>query len=542
MIFLSTLLMSVLITIALIPVFSRLAISANVVDIPNERKVHTIPVPRIGGVAMALGAFVPILYWNRAGSFVQAYLLGACVLVVFGLIDDFRELSPRIKFAGQFIAALIAVLWGGVTISSLGMLFSDNLILPGWLAVPLTVIAIVGVTNAINLSDGLDGLAGGICLLSFCCISYLAYLVGNGQIGLIALSLAGVIFGFLRFNTHPASIFMGDAGSQFLGYSAIVLALSLTQGNTPLSPLLPLIILGFPVLDTLTVMLTRMIQGRSPFSPDKNHFHHNLMALGLRHPEAVLVIYLFQVILVVSAYYFRFNPDWQLLCGYLLFSLGILAAFRYAGKTGHRIKRYDLLDIVIAGRLRKLRDDGVIIRYAFRIFEFGVPLLLFFTCMLPREVPTYISRAALIFAVVILLARSINKELMAGLLRFTLYLLVPFSVFLSDTSMPQWLDGTALRLYNASFAVFALLIIIVSKFTRRREGFKNTPLDFLILFIAVLVPNLPDQHFQHYHLGLVAAKIIMLYFSYEVLLAELRWRVDKVALVTVLSLVVLAVG
>ncbi|ABQ26762.1 MraY family glycosyltransferase [Geotalea uraniireducens] len=542
MIFLSTLLMSVLITIALIPVFSRLAISANVVDIPNERKVHTIPVPRIGGVAMALGAFAPILYWNRAGSFVQAYLFGAGVLVVFGLIDDFRELSPRIKFAGQFIAALIAVFWGGVTISSLGMLFSDNLLLPGWLAVPLTVIAIVGVTNAINLSDGLDGLAGGICLLSFCCISYLAYLVGNGQIGLIALSLAGVIFGFLRFNTHPASIFMGDAGSQFLGYSAIVLALSLTQGNTPLSPLLPLIILGFPVLDTLTVMLTRMVQRRSPFAPDKNHFHHNLMALGLRHPEAVLVIYLFQVILVVSAYYFRFYPDWLLLCGYLLFSLGILAAFHHAGKTGWRIKRYDLFDIVIVGRLRKLRDDGVIIRYAFRIFEFGVPLLLLFTCMLPREVPTYISRAALIFAVVILLARSINKELMASLLRFTLYLLIPFSVFLSDRSLPQWLDGSALRLYNASFAVFALLIIIVSKFTRRREGFKNTPLDFLILFIAVLVPNLPDQHFQNYHLGLVAAKIIMLYFSYEVLLAELRWRVDKVALVTVLSLVVLAVG
>ena len=201
MIFLLTLLLSVLITIALVPVFSRLAISANVVDIPNERKVHTIPVPRIGGVAMALGAFVPILCWNRAGSFVQAYLLGAAVLVVFGLIDDFRELSPRIKFAGQFIAALIAVFWGGVTISSLGMLFSDNLLLPGWLALPLTVIAIVGVTNAINLSDGLDGLAGGICLLSFCCISYLAYLVGNAQIGLIALSLAGVIFGFLRFNT-----------------------------------------------------------------------------------------------------------------------------------------------------------------------------------------------------------------------------------------------------------------------------------------------------------------------------------------------------
>jgi UDP-GlcNAc:undecaprenyl-phosphate GlcNAc-1-phosphate transferase len=172
-------------------------------------------------------------------------------------------------------------------VRTLGALLPDGALLPAWVAVPLTVVAIIGVTNAINLADGLDGLAGGISLLSFCCIGYLAYLEGDISVGLAALAFIGAIFGFLRFNTHPATIFMGDTGSQLLGFAAITLSLALTQRQTALSPLLPLILLGFPVLDTLTVMITRILRKRSPFSADRNHFHHNLLDLGFRHPESV---------------------------------------------------------------------------------------------------------------------------------------------------------------------------------------------------------------------------------------------------------------
>lgn len=541
MMFLSTLLSSVLVTIALIPLFGRLAVRFRALDVPNERKVHTVPIPRSGGPAMALGAMLPIVAWNYADGFTQAYLAGAAVLVVTGLVDDLRELSPGVKFSGQILAALIAIFWGGVQIRSLGGLLPDGFLLPAWIAAPLTVVAIVGVTNAINLSDGLDGLAGGICLLCFCCIGYLAYLTGNGSVGLIAVALAGGIFGFLRFNTHPASIFMGDAGSQFLGFSAVTLSLALTQGNTPVSPLLPLIVLGFPILDTLTVMLTRIAQGRSPFSADKNHFHHNLMGLGLYHDEAVLVIYVLQTILILSAFAFRFYSDWILLGGYLVFSASVLAVFAVARKTGWRLKRFDLLDVVIKGNLRRLREQGVIIRETFRVSEAAIPLLLLFTCILPAEVPGGVSFLCLGMLAAVLAVWRFRKESLGTVLRLVLYLLIPFAVYLSDERPAAWLTGAVLGAYNAAFGLFAVFIVVVSKFTRRRMGFKNTPMDFLILFLAVVVPNLPEPHIQAHRVGLVAAKIIMLYFSYEVLMAEERGRYGKVALAMAASLAVLAV-
>lgn len=229
------------------------------------------------------------------------------------------------------------------------MLLPDNVFLPDWFAIPFTLIAIVGVTNAINLSDGLDGLAGGISLLSFICIGCLAYCSANIVIALLSIAVVGAILGFLRFNTYPAVMFMGDAGSQLLGFLAVTLSLALTQGNTSFTPLLPLILLGFPVLDTLTVMFERVAGGKSPFVADKNHFHHKLIRLGLYHTEAVLVIYIFQAFLVTSAFVFRFYPEWFLLIFYIIFSTGILSGFFVAKKRGWKFKRYDLADVKTVG-------------------------------------------------------------------------------------------------------------------------------------------------------------------------------------------------
>jgi len=271
MIFLSTLLLSVFITIALIPLCSRVAVRVNALDMPDGRKVHPAPVPRCGGVAMALGAIVPIVFWTQMSPQLAAYLAGGAILFATGMYDDFKGLGYQAKFMAQVAAAMVLVLYGGVVIRDLGSLLPGEMLLPGWLATIVTVFAIVGVTNAINLADGLDGLAGGISLLIFLFISYLAYQVGNMAVTVIALSLAGTLFGFLRFNTFPASLFMGDTGSMLLGFSAAALSIMLTQGSTPLSPLLPLILLGFPILDTLAVMAQRISEGRSPFSADKQH-------------------------------------------------------------------------------------------------------------------------------------------------------------------------------------------------------------------------------------------------------------------------------
>jgi UDP-GlcNAc:undecaprenyl-phosphate GlcNAc-1-phosphate transferase len=195
MIYLSTLLLALFVTVSLIPLFVKIAGKISVLDIPDERKVHATPIPRIGGLAMAIGVFVTMMLWGNVSQFLRAFVIGAIIIVFFGAIDDSRGLTYKIKFAGQIAAALVIVCYGGLRIVNLGSLLPDNATVPSWIGVPLTVVLIVGVTNAVNLSDGLDGLAGGLSLLGFCCIGYLAYLENNVIIALISVSLIGAISG-----------------------------------------------------------------------------------------------------------------------------------------------------------------------------------------------------------------------------------------------------------------------------------------------------------------------------------------------------------
>ena len=543
MIFLSTLLLSVLITIVLVPVFRTIAVPLQLVDLPGARKVHTQAMPRCGGIAMAIGAFVPVLLWHPKEPLVQGWLAGALILVAFGMVDDFRGLGAKWKFLGQIAAALVVIFWGGVKIRTLGTLAPDDFLLPGWVSIPLTLLAIVGVTNAINLADGLDGLAGGICLLIFTCIGYLAYIEGDTVNGLVALALVGAIFGFLRYNTFPATVFMGDTGSQLLGFSAVALSLDLTQGNTALSPVLPLILLGIPVLDTLTVLATRIVRGRSPFTGDQSHFHHNLMALGLRHTESVTLIYAGQTALVIAAFMLRFYSDWLLLTGYLVFSITTVLLLSLAGRNGWHEKLVDSAEhgSPVYRYLQNVKSKGIAIRYAFPALEAGLYLILLVICTLPAKVPVYVTYSVLPFGALILAARIWKKEWLADVLRFTLYLLVPVVVYAGDQACAAWAAGFPIRLCNMGFGFLAILDIAVSKLSKRGDGFKSTPLDFLILLLAVGVPNLPEQSLREYQLGMTAAKIIILYFSFEVVMAELREEYDRFAAVTGVALLLLFV-
>jgi UDP-GlcNAc:undecaprenyl-phosphate GlcNAc-1-phosphate transferase len=541
MIFLSTLFLAVLITIGMTPVLCSLAIRHNLVDLPGERKVHTRPIPRIGGVAMACGAFIPLLIWYHDDRFVLAFLAGAALLFVFGLLDDFYDLPPKIKFIGQIAAALIVIFGGGVQITSVGTLLSDSVQLPPLFTILLTLVAIVGATNAINLSDGLDGLAGGSCLLIFAAIGTLAYLEGSPDIGVVSLAMFGVLFGFLRFNTHPATIFMGDAGSQFLGYSAASLAIALTQSKATLSPVLPLILLGFPILDTLTVMVTRIAQKRSPFSADKNHFHHHLLNLGFQQSESVLVIYCIQTLLIGTALLLRYYSDWALLLCYILFSVTVLLFFTSARRFGWQASGFRIFNNRIIGRLKLLKREGLLINRAFPVFEIGIPLLLLANCLLAGASPGYVKIGALLSAAGITATWFWGREYISKVLRFALYLTIPFAVYLSETRPILKIDGMLETGFTLVFVIFVVMILFISKFSRRRSGFKSSPMDFLIIILAIAIPNLPDHHFQEYQIGLVAAKVIMLYFSFEVLLAEQRGKLHRIALSTVVCLVVLAV-
>jgi len=521
------------------PIFINLAYKANILDIPDQRKVHLNPIPRIGGIAMGLGAFLPIVLWAPIDQFVKSMLIGSGIVVLFGLVDDVKHIGFKPKFAGQIIAGLVVILYGGLKIKSCGMLTPPGYLLPDWISIPLTLLVIVAVTNAINLSDGLDGLAGGISLLTFLCIGYLAYSFNFQSLETMSVAMIGAIFGLLRYNTHPAVVFMGDSGSQLLGFFAITISLALTQKCDQLSPVLPLFIIGLPIIDTLWVMIRRLTLRKSPFIADKNHLHHKLMHLGLFHSESVISIYMLHASLVCIAFIFRSKSDWFLLSLYFLFS-GIMATTAYfVVKNGWKIKRYDFIDKIFKRRLRTLKDETNLIKFSFKGAEIVFIAIIILSCFLPAHINIYFSFFSIVSLFLIILVWLIKKEWTSGLIEITIFLLIPFLVYFSEKDTLYLLDTTLKNAYTLSFGVLTIFTLLTLKFTRR-SGFKTTPMDILILLFALVIPNLPDERIQSWQMGLVAAEIVVLFFSYEVLKVELRLKTKKLSIATLVSLSIIS--
>ena len=542
MMFLSTLLLSIFITMALIPLCSRIAVRVHALDVPDERKVHTVPIPRSGGVAMALGALVPVVFWTQITPQLSAYLIGCAILFVAGLFDDFKGgLSVKAKFVAQVAAALVLVFYGGIMIQDVGNVLPSDWDFPGWLGAIATVIVVVGVTNAINLADGLDGLAGGISLLIFLFISFLAYNMESINVTIVALSLSGALFGFLRFNTHPAKLFMGDTGSMLLGFSAVTLCIRLTQSHSPFSPVLPLILLGFPILDTLTVMSQRISEGRSPFSPDKNHFHHRLLRLGFFQTEAVFIIYAIQVLLIVFAWFFRFYSEWFLLMSYAIFSTLVIGLFTMTDKTKWQFKRYDIIDQVIKGKLRKLRGRLLPIRISFRGLSLVLPVLLVSLTILPESIPGSLSIFSGCLAALLILTWLIRKEWLDRVLILCVYIFVPLMVYVGELGKAQWVSPLLVWGYSLLYVALVLFALMTLRFTKRKEGFRITPMDFIVLVLAIGLTALPREMFPEAVLKNVIPMMLALFLGYEVLVGELRGNIRNVVVITIISFTIVGI-
>ncbi len=539
MAYFSAFLLSMFITMALIPIFRANAGRMHVMDLPNGRKMHEHPVPRVGGIAMAIG-IAPTFFFMPADRFVKATIIGAAIIFFFGVFDDIKNAGYKLKLIGQLAAAILVVTYGGLEIRILGDFLPIGYVIPSLVAVPLTVLFITGIVNAINLADGLDGLAGGISLMSFAPIGVLAYLTGNYFVALIVVSVMGALFGFLRFNTFPAAIFMGDCGSQLLGFLAAVLSLYLTQHDTYLSPVLPLMLLGFPILDTLTVMAERISKGHSPFKADKNHFHHKLVKIGFFHTESVFIIYFIQSLLICIGFIFRFSGDeWFLLGFYAVFSVFTITFFIWTDSVGWRVKRYKLIDKVIKKKLRVVKEKNLIIRVSFMTVRILYPLLVIIACWLPSDIPRRYSYIALILLVSVWFIRLVNKKWYDEVMTVSIYFMIPIIVFLSEYEIGHGKGDFGL-FYNGLFVAMVLSVITTLKFTRREKGFRVTPMDYIILFLALVLPNMSSSLTQSYKIGSLSAKIIAFYFSYEVLVGELRAETRSIALTNSAVLVMVA--
>ncbi len=534
---------STLLTIALIPVLKSRAGGLKVVDLPDPRKVHSRPIPKVGGIAMAAGVLAPLLAWAPGDRLTQGVLAGLGIIFVFGLLDDIKNLNYRYKFAGQMLAAGMAVFWGGLKITSMGALLPEATMVHPVLSIPLTLIAIVGVTNAINLADGLDGLAGGIMLMTFISTAYLAFLAQNAFVMLASVVVIGAIFGFLRFNTHPAMVFMGDTGSQMLGYMGVCLCLTLSQPHCAVSPLFPLLLLGLPVMDTLTVMTERIIAGGSPFKPDKRHLHHKLMALGLHHSEAVFIIYLLQAAMIVLAVSLRYHSDWVLLAIYLLFWAALAPLVGAAVKNHWQIPRRDFINSAIKGPFRRWRERRILIRMADRTLTVLAPLTLAMYAVEVSAVPWYLTLLICMLVGLLVAAPRGASDWSGTALRITVYLLAPVIFYLATTSPVGWWTPAMELVRHGAFAVLAVTAFVTLKFTRRRQGFKPTPTDFLVIFIALAGTLFLGSEATQLRYGDIAAKLLILLYAYEVAACERRGCFRSVNFLTAAALsVVVANG
>ncbi|MHB1419750.1 MAG: glycosyltransferase family 4 protein [Bacillota bacterium] len=280
----------------LTPLVRRLGIRIGAIDRPNERKVHSKNIPRTGGLAIYLGFLAAVLITQSLPREFMGLLAGGTIILVLGLLDDWKGLPPRLKLLGQIAAAVTLMLFG-VKVTALtnplsGLLhLSDSFTLRA-LSIPVTILWITGVTNAINLIDGLDGLAAGTSAIAAVTIAVVSLTQGQTLPAYAALILAAAAIGFLRHNFNPARIFMGDSGSMFLGYNLAALAImGLSKGATAISLFVPAVILGIPLFDTLFAILRRYLNHQPIFKADRQHLHHRLLALGMSHRQAVLVFY-----------------------------------------------------------------------------------------------------------------------------------------------------------------------------------------------------------------------------------------------------------
>jgi UDP-GlcNAc:undecaprenyl-phosphate GlcNAc-1-phosphate transferase len=530
---------AMVVVVACLPLLTQIATKWRFVDEPGGRKVHTVAIPRIGGLAMALGVLVAALAAIDLHAEDRWFLVAAAILVIFGALDDRYDLDYRIKFIGQLLAVGIVVFAGDTQIRAITL--DDRILLPAWISLPITIFFLVGITNAVNLADGLDGLAGGTTFLCLCAVALLSSVGDHTANTALCLAFAGAILGFLRFNTYPASVFMGDAGSQLLGFAIGVLSLRATQNlATQVSASIPILLLAIPILDTLSVMIQRIGEGRSPFSPDKNHIHHKLLALGFGHHEAVMVIYTLQAALLIAAYFLRYESDLTILAFVTAFFVVTITAMQAAARSGWRVRGpQPATDSQLSRIVRVIQRPNLLPRFSYLAIVLGISvyaaLIVLRTAALSSDIRALIVSLLVLAVALLVILRALSLSLVD---KAALYVTATVLVYLDTLVLPVDHLMTLLTWIAVSIAAAATALRLRLHKDRR---FQITPLDLIVLFMALVVSGLPGLFNLPRGGALGIAKLLILFYSIEVLVSRSEDRAMWVRVAVVSALAGLAV-
>lgn len=290
-----------LFTVLFVPIVGKIANYLGAIDIPNERKVHKKPIPRLGGIGIYAGFLIGYMFFGEQSLQMNAILIGSIIIIITGIFDDIKPIPARYKFLGQIAGAAVIPLYGGIIlkdVSAFGLYINFGILAP-----IITILFIVAIINCINLIDGLDGLAGGISSIYFITIGIIAILLHNstGLDVILSFIMLGSTLGYLWHNFYPAKIFMGDSGSMFLGYIIAVIALLGFKNVTITSFIVPILLLAMPIMDTLFAILRRLINHKPIGMPDKCHLHHQLLNLKFSQRKTVLIIYLVDILFAIAS-------------------------------------------------------------------------------------------------------------------------------------------------------------------------------------------------------------------------------------------------
>jgi UDP-GlcNAc:undecaprenyl-phosphate GlcNAc-1-phosphate transferase len=528
-------------SMVLIPIMVRLAPRFGLLDKPSARKIHAVPIPRVGGIGIVVGALVTILFLLPLDKQIQAYALGAVVIFIFGLWDDISEIGHYPKFLGQLIAVLIVVLYGDIYIVTFPFIPSGEI--PPSLGIPFTFIAMVGMINAVNLSDGLDGLAGGESLFSLGSMALIAALAGGDNAVIISLTVIGGILGFLRYNTHPARVFMGDSGSQFLGYTLGFLAILLTQDVDPgLSPAVVLLLLGLPLVDSLVVMTKRSYRRISMFKAGRDHLHHRLLDLGFVHQESVVIIYSLQMVFVTSAVFLRYKNDWLIFGLYAALCLAAFGMIALAKRTNWHLKenRHEEKQGKVFAReiVRKL-----LVVIPRRFLSIGIPFYLLGTSLSIEKVPHDFAMMSLLVLALMMVDLFFGNDPRSIMRRALIYITVAFVGFLGISYTPAGLEFVLAPAKTVFFTLTAVAFIAAVKFSpgRRKIEFRTTATDYLVVFCLVAILIVSKGNLWGNEGIVFVVQWVVLFYGCELLITEKRGKWGSLSAASLLTVAILSV-
>lgn len=316
-----------------IPIVKKIAIHVNALDIPNERKVHKKPMPRLGGLGIFFAFLVGYMCFAQNTVKMNSILIGSFIIVLTGIIDDIKPLDAKDKLIGQLLSASVIAFYGEILLENITA-FGLNISF-GYFAYPITILFIVACMNIINLIDGLDGLAGGICSIFFMTIIVISLFQGRttGLEFTLALVMLGSTLGFLIHNFYPAKIFAGDSGALFLGFIIAVISLLGFKGTVLTSVFVPLLILAVPIFDTLFAIIRRLLKHKKISDADKQHLHHQLLGMKFSHRNTVLIIYGVNILFAMASIFYTLNEQIDIYIRRGIYVVLFVLVFWFVNKT-----------------------------------------------------------------------------------------------------------------------------------------------------------------------------------------------------------------